>query len=130
MMIYSLIKYFLFFREIMDAETSVITTHRDYATEIADIIRSNLAPKLIREKLLDYHENDIAAALAELKKEERSKLYTILSSDILASVLEYADDLHEYLEELNKRRANSRLKTGKEAAAADPSASFGSAAKF
>ena len=50
----------------MDAENTVIATHRDYATEIADIIRSNLAPKLIREKLLDYHENDIAAALAPL----------------------------------------------------------------
>ncbi len=88
----------------MDAETSVITTHRDYATEIADIIRSNLAPKLIREKLVDYHENDIAAALAELKKEERSKLYTIISSDTLANVLEYADELYEYLEELNVRK--------------------------
>ena len=53
----------------MNTETITNTTHRDYATEIADIIRSNLAPKLIREKLLDYHDNDIAAALAELKKE-------------------------------------------------------------
>lgn len=88
----------------MDAENTVIATHRDYATEIADIIRSNLAPKLIREKLLDYHENDIAAALAELKKEERSKLYTIINSDTLASVLEYADDLYEYLEELSVRK--------------------------
>ena len=88
----------------MDAENTVIATHRDYATEIADIIRSNLAPKLIREKLLDYHENDIAAALAELKKEERSKLYTIINSGTLASVLEYADDLYEYLEELSVRK--------------------------
>ena len=80
------------------------TIIRDYQTEIADIIRSNLAPKLIREKLLDYHDNDIAAALAELKKEERSKLYTILSSDTLASVLEYADELYEYLEELSVRK--------------------------
>ena len=88
----------------MNTETITNTTHRDYATEIADIIRSNLAPKLIREKLLDYHDNDIAAALAELKKEERSKLYTIMSSDTLASVLEYADDLYEYLEELSVRK--------------------------
>ena len=79
-------------------------TLRDYQNEVADIIRCNLAPKLIREKLLDYHENDIAAALADLKKEERSKLYTILSSDTLASVLEYADDLYEYLEELSVRK--------------------------
>ncbi|MBQ7016553.1 MAG: magnesium transporter [Firmicutes bacterium] len=88
----------------MNTENIANTTHRDYATEIADIIRSNLAPKLIREKLLDYHDNDIAAALAELKKEERSKLYTIISSDTLASVLEYADDLYEYLEELSVRK--------------------------
>lgn len=88
----------------MNTENIANTTHRDYATEIADIIRSNLAPKLIREKLLDYHDNDIAAALAELKKEERSKLYTIMSSDTLASVLEYADDLYEYLEELSVRK--------------------------
>ncbi|MBQ7049307.1 MAG: magnesium transporter [Firmicutes bacterium] len=88
----------------MNTENITNTTHRDYATEIADIIRSNLAPKLIREKLLDYHDNDIAAALAELKKEERSKLYTIMSSDTLASVLEYADDLYEYLEELSVRK--------------------------
>ncbi|MBR6683957.1 MAG: magnesium transporter [Firmicutes bacterium] len=88
----------------MNTENIANTTHRDYATEIADIIRSNLTPKLIREKLLDYHDNDIAAALAELKKEERSKLYTIMSSDTLASVLEYADDLYEYLEELSVRK--------------------------
>ncbi len=88
----------------MNTETLANTTHRDYATEIADIIRSNLAPKLIREKLVDYHDNDIAAALAELKKEERSKLYTILDSDTLANVLEYADDLYEYLEELSVRK--------------------------
>ncbi len=88
----------------MNTENLANTTHRDYATEIADIIRSNLAPKLIREKLLDYHDNDIAAALAELKKEERNKLYTILDSDTLANVLEYADDLYEYLEELSVRK--------------------------
>ncbi len=89
----------------MNTDISVTVSHRDYATEIADIIRSNLAPKLIREKLLDYHDNDIAASLAELKKEERSKLYTILDSDTLASVLEYADDLlYEYLEELSVRK--------------------------
>lgn len=88
----------------MNTETPVITTHRDYPIEITDIIRSNLAPKRIREQLLTYHENDIAAALAELKKEERSKLYTILDIDTLASVLEYVDDLYEYLEELSVRK--------------------------
>lgn len=39
-------------------------------------------------------------------------------------------DEDKYLVELNKRRLTSRLKEGKEWAAADPSASFGSAAKY
>ena len=88
----------------MDTENLQAVVHPDYKTEIAEIIKSNLTPKLIREKILDYHENDIATALVYLKKEERSKLYSILDIDTLASVLEYADDLHEYLEELSIRK--------------------------
>lgn len=35
----------------------------NYSEEISQIIRSKQSPQVIREKLLDYHENDIAAAL-------------------------------------------------------------------
>lgn len=86
----------------MDVE--IITGHPDYRQEIVGIIRSNLTPKLMREKLLDYHENDIAAAMACLRPEERSRLYTVLDTDSLAWVLEYADALHVYLAELPIRR--------------------------
>ncbi len=86
----------------MDVE--IITGHPDYRQEIVSIIRSDLTPKLMRERLLDYHENDIAAALADLRPEERSRLYTVLDPDSLAWVLEYADELHLYLEELPIRR--------------------------
>lgn len=88
----------------MDAENNFITGHPDYKAEIVSIIKSNLTPKLMRERLLDYHENDIAAALALLQPDERSKLYTILDFDTLAWVLEYADTRHEYLEEMPLRR--------------------------
>ena len=37
--------------------------HPDYDRELTELVRSNLSPKAFREKLLDYHENDIAAAL-------------------------------------------------------------------
>lgn len=36
--------------------------HPDYDRELTELVRSNLSPKAFREKLLDYHENDIAAA--------------------------------------------------------------------
>ena len=35
--------------------------HPDYDRELTELIRSALSPKAFREKLLDYHENDIAA---------------------------------------------------------------------
>ena len=43
--------------------------HPDYDRELTELVRSNLSPKAFREKLLDYHENDIAAAgVAQLRK--------------------------------------------------------------
>jgi len=88
----------------MNAENTVTTLHADYKAEIAGIVRSNLAPKLLREKLLDYHENDIAAVLSELHREERLKLYRILDVDTLASVMEYVEDIYPYMEELSLRK--------------------------
>ena len=85
-------------------ETAVITQRPDYRTEIADILRSNLTPRKMQERLLQYHENDIAAALELLKKDERMRLYSILQTDTLASVLEYAGLLEEYMGELSIRK--------------------------
>lgn len=85
-------------------ENAVITQHPDYRTEIADILRSNLTPRKMQERLLQYHENDIAAALELLKKDERMRLYSILQTDMLASVLEYSGMLGEYLGELSIRK--------------------------
>lgn len=76
----------------------------DYASEIAEILKSNLAPKLIREKIGGYHENDVASALELLRKDERYRVYSILDSDTLAYVLEYAEERNTYLGELGIRK--------------------------
>ena len=47
--------------------------HPDYDRELTELVRSNLSPKAFREKLLDYHENDIAAALEALTLSERQR---------------------------------------------------------
>ena len=52
-------------------ENVINTQHPDYKNKIVEIIRGNLTPKLMREQILDYHENDIANALEVLKKDER-----------------------------------------------------------
>lgn len=85
-------------------ESSVIAQHPDYKAEIVEILRSNLTPNLMREGILSYHENDIAAALELLKKEERYKLYNILDTSTLANVLEYSGKLNEYIRELSIRK--------------------------
>ncbi len=52
-------------------ENMILAQRPDYKTEIAEILRSSLTPKRMQERLQDYHENDIAAALELVGKEAR-----------------------------------------------------------
>lgn len=81
----------------------------DYIGEILSLIRSNTSPIILREKLDDYHENDIADALPQLQPNERQKLYRILDPDLLAAILEYAEEDEDalYLSEMDIHRAAS-----------------------
>lgn len=95
-----------------------IKQHPDYQQELINIIRSNLPPKALREKLLDYHENDIAAVLELLSKDERMKIYNILDSETLSDILEYADDYGVYFKELGiKKQAEVLSETEADSAA-------------
>ena len=76
----------------------------DYKSEVAAVIRSDLAPKPMRDRLADYHENDIAMALELLTSEERKRLYGFLEPAVLANILEYSDEPNLYLDELNIRK--------------------------
>ena len=77
----------------------------DYESEIIKIIRSTTSPKVTREKLEDYHANDIADVLEKLTVVERKKLYNILNMDMLSDVFECIDDVSPYLEEMDIRKA-------------------------
>ena len=88
----------------MAANTAFNATPAGYSLEIAELIRSNLTPKRMQEQLSSYHENDIASALELLNKSERTKLYQILDSETLASILEYSDHIAEYVQELSIRK--------------------------
>jgi magnesium transporter len=79
----------------------------DYVSEITSIIRSTSTPNVMREKLEDYHENDIAEVLPDLSIIERKKLYRILDISMLSNILEYAqtDEACRYLEEMDLRKA-------------------------
>ncbi|MBD5156038.1 MAG: magnesium transporter, partial [Butyrivibrio sp.] len=85
-------------------ENSAITLLPDYKTEIIQILRSNFTPKLMRERILDYHENDIAAAMELMNKDERKRFYSILDTVTLADILEYSEQRNEYVGELSIRK--------------------------
>lgn len=85
-------------------ENSAIAQLPDYKTEIIQILRSNFTPKLMREHILDYHENDIAAAMELMNKDERKRFYSILDTITLADILEYSEQRNEYVGELSIRK--------------------------
>ena len=95
--------------------------YRDYEREIVDIVRGNLTPRSLKEELNGYHENDISDSLKLLKKEERTKLYSVLDIDKLTDILEYADekDFDIYMSELNIRKRIKILERMEVTAAAD-----------
>lgn len=85
----------------IQSETMETLQHPDYKTEIIEMLRSNLIPKIKQEKILAYHEKDIADALELLNQEERGRLYRLLDANILADILEYAENKIEYIGEIS-----------------------------
>ena len=67
--------------------------YQDYRAEILGIVRSNASPGIMRNKLEDYHENDLADVFPDLSVAERRKLCRILNLDMLADIFEYIDEM-------------------------------------
>ncbi len=82
-------------------EEKVFLEKQDYSGEILGIIRSGLGPMEIKEKLQEYHENDIAGVFEELEFEEQEWLRQILGNEEMSEIVSYLDDAGEYLSELN-----------------------------
>lgn len=78
---------------------------KNYVQEILEIIHSGLPQAELAEKLSDYHENDLADALAALTPDERQKLYAVLGVDTVAEIFSYLDDAEPYLKELPSDKA-------------------------
>ncbi|MCD7745619.1 MAG: magnesium transporter [Lachnospiraceae bacterium] len=80
---------------------------QDYKSEIIAIIRSNISPVLLRSKLEDYHEKDLAEALSDLSSVEQKKLFRILDQDLLSDIFEHTDEDEtiRYLDEMEVKKA-------------------------
>ena len=84
---------------------------KNYQQEILALIHSGLPQAELAEKLSDYHENDLADALAALTPDERQKLYAVLGVDTVAEIFSYLDDAEPYLKELPSDKAANVVPT-------------------
>ncbi|KAI4452643.1 hypothetical protein C823_007227 [Eubacterium plexicaudatum ASF492] len=98
-------------KNVKTAESDV-PKKRDYEKELIAIIKSGEPPQVIRKKLEDYHENDIASVWEELTKEERIKFYRLLGNETISEIFTYLeDDVSRYLEELGLENAADILES-------------------
>ena len=84
-----------------------VVQKRNYEAELISIIKGGFTPKSLKDKLEDYHENDIAEILDKITAVERRKIYRLLEKDTLSSVFEYAnpEDVSGYLDEMDIKKA-------------------------
>lgn len=93
-------------QETEGSQEEVVHSRPHYEDQILELIRSVNSPKLLREKLDDYHANDIADAFESLTPFEREKLYKMLDTERLTETIEYMDeeDQAHFLNEMNIRK--------------------------
>ena len=81
-----------------------LATPLDFSSEVVALIRSDLTPKKMRERIEDYHEKDIAMAMDELSADENKKLFRLLTIETLVNVLEYSEDIAAHFAMLSIRQ--------------------------
>ena len=79
--------------------------HPDYAQQLADILHSDIPVEEKKERLQDFHDNDIADTLPLLTKDERLRLYRLMGAEAVAEVFAYLEDPEEYVRELDIEKA-------------------------
>ena len=71
-----------------------------YTEELLKIIRETESEAELREKLDEYHDNDIATAFEELTGTERIRMYSILGDKWTSDVIQFYDRPNDYLREI------------------------------
>ncbi len=87
-------------------EELFIPERPDYEEELLAILDSDAKPSELRERLDDYHENDIAAILQRLDKDARKRLFMLLSAERISEVFSYVEDdeIKGYMQEISPEK--------------------------
>jgi len=88
--------------EILETE---LDPRERISKEITKLLKSDLPSAELKEKLADYHENDIAQVVPLLDEGDRKKLYLKLDNDYLSEIFSYLDDPEPYIEEMTADKA-------------------------
>jgi len=86
-------------------ESTVFPEKPNYEQELISLVESNLTDAELKERLSDYHENDIANILERLTPLERRRLYRVLGTDTVSEIFTYLEDVGKYIEELDSDKA-------------------------
>lgn len=91
--------------DIRPDQTAAVRPSPD--SEITRIIRGNETPRVLQERLEDYHGSDIAEVLSHLSLPERKKLCRVCCTEQLSDVLEHLDEYQagQYLMEMDFHKA-------------------------
>ena len=89
----------------IESTTFVEPEDRDYRKEILEIIRGDYTEDEIKEKLEEYHDNDIAGVLDDLEADEREPLNEVIGNEAMSEIVPFMEDAGQYLSELDAEEA-------------------------
>ena len=94
-------------KEYVSAEISedALTAKKEREEELLSIVKSELSVQEIKERLENFHANDIASVFSELLPEDRKKLYHLFSDDDISDIFSYLDNVEDYIAELDAEKA-------------------------
>lgn len=79
--------------------------------ELEEILKSDISNEEKREKLLQYHESDIADLTDEMSAEERDEVFQILGNEFTGDVLLHSDDISEVVENIEPEKLADIIET-------------------
>ncbi len=95
-----------------EIDEHIVPDRPDYEAELIAIIKSDASIEELRERLDDYHENDIADILDDLSVEERKKLLNVLGVERASEVFAYIDeDVGKYIDEISSDKVADILES-------------------
>ena len=83
----------------------------DIIKELEEILKSNLTDEEKKEKLLQYHESDIADLTDDMDPEERQEVFHILGDESAGEVLLHSEDIGEVVENIKPEKLADIIET-------------------